>query len=99
MGIIVEFNPDLALRNIAEYESGNREYQECIPAELTVGQTYTFLKKGQRNYWLHGKMPLIETDGTVHSEPKASVVIQEATHFLRNGEQWTKGVYEVQEVL
>jgi len=50
MGIKVEFNPDLALRNISEYENGKRSMEECIPKDLQVGQTYDFLKKDQRNY-------------------------------------------------
>jgi len=50
MGIQVEFNPDLALRNIAEYKSGKRKIEECVPNPLKKGKVYNFLKKGQRNY-------------------------------------------------
>ena len=38
MGIKVEFNPDLALRNIAEFKNGNREIDECIPENLEIGK-------------------------------------------------------------
>ena len=63
MGIKVEFNPDLALRNISEYKKGNRKIEECIPEILKVGKVYNFLKNDQRNYWLQGEIPLLETKG------------------------------------
>lgn len=34
MGIKVEFNPDLALRDISEYKSGRRKKEECVPDPL-----------------------------------------------------------------
>jgi len=37
MGIIVEYNPDLALRNFQEYLNGKRLKEECIPNRLAVG--------------------------------------------------------------
>lgn len=99
MGIKVEFNPDLALRNISEYKNGNRSEEECIPEDLTIEQTYGFLKKDQRNYWLFGELPLLETQGNqVLSSPKASIIILEATHFIKNGEVYTRGRYKVVEV-
>ncbi len=99
MGIAVEFNPDLALRNYSEFESHKRYEEECIPRDLTAGKIYEFFKKGQRNYWLHGEIPLLETKGNqILSRPIASVIILEATHFLRNNEIFTKGRYKVVEV-
>lgn len=99
MGIHVEFNPDLALRNIAECEAGRREAAECIPATLEVGKQYPFLKRGQRNYWLHGELPLLETQGNEQlSRPKASIIIVEVTHFKRQEEVYTRGIYQVVEV-
>lgn len=99
MGIKIEFNPDLALRNIAEFEKGNRKEEECIPSNLITGKVYDFLKKDQRNYWLHGEIPLLETKGDeALSRPKASIIILEATHLLINGEMYTKGKYRVVEV-
>ena len=99
MGIQVEFNPDLALRNISEYKNNNRQEEECIPGNLEVDKTYSFLKKDQRNYWLHGEIPLLETKGNgVLSRPRASIVILEATHFLKDKEMYTKGKYKVIEV-
>lgn len=99
MGIVVEYNPDLALRNVAEFHAGNRKEAECIPEKLVVGQTYSFLKKDQRLYWLHGELPLLETQGNqVLSRPKASIIILDATHYLEAGEVWTKGRYKVVEV-
>lgn len=99
MGIKVEFNPDLALRNISEFKNGNRKIEECIPEDLEVGKIYNFLKKDQRNYWIYGEIPLIETKGNeVLSRPKASIKILEATHFCVDGIMYTKGKYQVIEV-
>jgi hypothetical protein len=99
MGIQVEFNPDLALRDINEYKNGNRELEECIPEDIEINREYNFLKKGQRNYWLFGEIPLLETKGEGNlSKPKASIIILEAVHFIKNGEIYTKGKYKVIEV-
>ncbi len=99
MGIKVEFNPDLALRNIAEFKNGNRKLEECIPENLEAGKVYPFLKKEQRLYWLYDEIPLLETQGNqVLSRPKASVIILEAIHFLKDGEVFTRGTYRVAEV-
>ncbi len=99
MGIKVEFNPDLALRNHSDYEKGDRKLEECLPEILEAGKTYDFLKKDQRNYWLQGEIALLETKGNeVLSRPLASIVILEATHFQLNGSTWTRGLYEVKEV-
>ncbi len=46
MGIKVEFNPDLALRNFSEFQNGNRQKQECIPEKIAKGQVFEFLKEG-----------------------------------------------------
>jgi hypothetical protein len=106
MGIKVEFNPDLALRNISEFKNGNRKIEECIPEKLEVGKVYEFLKSGQRlfylsdsEFWGNGQIPLCRTNGKEElSRPIASIKILEATHFLEKGEIWTKGKYRVVEV-
>ncbi|UCG95133.1 MAG: hypothetical protein JSV92_03755 [archaeon] len=99
MGIKTEYNPDLALRNISEFRKGLRKKEECIPENLEPGQVHGFLKRGQRNYWLEGEAPLVETKGNHQlSRPLASITIIEATHFLLDGEIWTKGKYRVVEV-
>lgn len=99
MGIKVEYNPDLALRNIKNFKEGLRKESECIPENLKSGEIYDFLKKDQRLYWLHGEIPLLETKGNEDlSYPLASIIILEATHFLNNDEVWTKGKYKVIEV-
>jgi len=96
MGIAVEFNPDLALRDRAEFEAGRRQETECLPARLEVGEMYPFLKSGQRNYWLMGELPLLETKGDAQlSRPLASIVITEATHFMVDGAIWTRGQFKV----
>lgn len=105
MGIKVEFNPDLALRSREKFPT--RDSRECIPEPLETGKRYEFLKRGQRNYWLEGEIPLLETKGYERlSRPIASVKIINVTHFVRvdpgikntREEVWTKGLYEVVEV-
>lgn len=100
MGIKAEYNPDLALRDIAEFKEGRRKEDECIPEKLEVGHTYSFLKRDQRLYWLHGEIPLVKTEGGEKlSFPVASVVILNATHSLIDGEVWTTGEYKVVEII
>jgi len=96
MGIQVEFNPDLALR---KFNTQNREVEECLPENLAIDKIYPFLKKGQRNYYLKGEVPLLITEGDEKlSKPIASIIILKAEHFLRNNEIYTKGEYKVVEV-
>ena len=100
MGIKVEFNPDLALRNISEFHSGNRKIEECIPELLEEGKIYNFLKEGQRFYWLDGELPLLETKGMENlSKPKASIIILETTHVKDSGKTYTKGKYKVIKII
>lgn len=97
---MVEFNPDLALRNISENKEGRRKIEECIPELLKEGEVYHFLKEGQRFYWLEGELPLLETKGMGNlSKPKASVIILEVTHFKDNGKTYTKGRYNVVKII
>jgi len=99
MGIITEYNPDLALRDPSEYRKGNRREDECIPVDLKAGRVYPFAKLGQRNYWLEGEIPLLITQGNQKlSQPIASIIILEAAHILVNGKPWTKGKYKVVDV-
>ena len=100
MGIQIEFNPDLALRNILQYKSGNRKPEECIPEKIEVGEIYDFLKEGQRFYWLEGELPLLETTGNGNlSTPKASIIILETTHIKENNKTYTKGKYKVVKII
>ena len=97
MGIQVEFNPSLALR--APKTKGRLE-EECVPESLITGETYYFLKSGQRNYWMGGEIPLHITEGEGKlSRPIASVTIIESTHYLnpKNNKPYTKGYYIVNE--
>jgi hypothetical protein len=106
MGIKIEFDPDLALRDYPEFEKGNRKEEECIPKSLEKNKTYSFLKKGLRTYWLsddpewsQGEIPLCKTTGDEKlSRPIASVKIIEVTHFLLNSEPYTKGIYKIVEI-
>ncbi|MBU0894745.1 MAG: hypothetical protein KKF48_00590 [Nanoarchaeota archaeon] len=96
MGIQIEFNPDLALR---KHETAGRLEHECLPKVLEVGKIYRFLKKGQRNYWLEGEIPLLETKGNQKlSRPLASIKILEATHFKVKEKTYTRGLYEIKEI-
>lgn len=89
----------MALRNTSEFKNGNRREEECIPEDLKTGSIYDFLKSGQRNYWLEGELPLLETKGNaVLSRPIASIIIVEATHFKEKDKVYTKGKYQVVEV-
>lgn len=94
MDILVEFNPDLALHR---YNSEGRMPEECLPKKIEVGGIYEFLKKGQRNYWLEGAIPLCATSGNGNlSRPIAAISILEATHMkLEDHEIWTLGFYGV----
>lgn len=99
MGIVVEYNPDLALRSFDECRAGRRKSEECLPEKVEEGKVYDFLKKDQRLYWLHGELPLLETKGNQQlSLPVASIIILEATHVLIDGEVWTKGKYKIVEI-
>lgn len=96
MGIKIEFNPDLALR---KFGTRNRLEEECLPKKPDVGHTYKFLKEGQRNYWLEGEIPLLETKGnSILSRPLASISILESTHFIRDKKIYTKGKYKINEI-
>ncbi len=96
MGIKVEHNPDLALR---AFGTSGRQNEECLPRMLVEGQIHPFLKEGQRNYWLEGETPLLETKGNEGlSRPIASITIIEATHFMLNGQPYTRGIYKINSV-
>jgi len=98
MGIQVEFNLDLALR---AFSTEGRDIKECLPEKIEEGRIYEFLKKGQRNYWLEGEIPLLETKGNQQlSKPLASITILEAMHFLdpTTEKPYTYGKYLVNEV-
>ena len=99
MGIEIEFNPDICLRDYSLFKEGKREEAECLPENIEAGKVYSFLKKGQRMFWFYGELALLETKGNQKlSRPLASIKILEATHFLKDEKVWTKGKYEVVEV-
>ena len=96
MGIVVEFNPDLALREYVEFKNGNRKKEECVPEKIEEGKVYDFLKKDQRNYWFFGEIPLVKTKGNQSlSRPIASIQIIEATHFIEGENIFTRGKYKI----
>jgi len=96
MSITAEYCPELCLR---EFKSFNRESEECVPERLEVNQSYPFLKKGQRHFWLNGEVALRKTQGNEQlSRPIASIIILESTHFIKNQEVWTRGIFKVTEI-
>ncbi|MFA4960644.1 MAG: NUDIX domain-containing protein [Candidatus Pacearchaeota archaeon] len=96
MGIQVEFNPDLCLR---EFNTPSRKSEECLPEKIEIGKVHSFLKKDFRNYWLMGEIPLRKTEGGEKlSKPAASVQILEVTHFIENGQKFTKGKYLIKDL-
>jgi hypothetical protein len=100
MGIRVEFNPDLCLRDIGEFDANRRLLEECLPREMAQGVVYDFLKAEQRLYWLHGELPLRETRGGEQlSRPRASVQILEVTYFIDKGQIFTRGKYRIEKIL
>ncbi len=96
----MQFAPDLVLRDFSEHLAETKQKEECIPKELKQEKTYSFLKTGQRAYWLDGEQPLVRkhTDGSL-SAPIASIIITEVTHFKLDGKIWTKGYYLIHKVL
>ncbi len=100
IGIKVEFNPDLALRNISEFNNGNHKIEECEPEHLEKGKVYQFLKTDQRQYCMVCQSPLVETkDGGKLSKELAAVRIIEVTHFFDDtGKVWTKGKYRYETI-
>ncbi len=103
MGIAVKFSPELALRDFSKVQEEDRLPEECVPENLQEGETYEFLKKGQRIYWLNedpywknGEMPLVKTEGNEKtSSPIASIKMLEVTHFIKDKEIYTKGKYKI----
>lgn len=100
MPINMQFAPDLVLRNIQEFKEGHRHEDECIPDPMLEGVEYSFLKEGQRAYWLDGEQPLLEKleDGSL-SPPRASIIILEVIHFKQNGKIYSRGRYSVVKVI
>lgn len=100
MGIAVEFNPDMALRNIREFKEGKRKEEECVPEKLEKGKVYNFLKEGQRHYCMICQSPLVETIGKGKlSKELAAIRILEVTHYFdENGKVWTKGKFKIEEI-
>jgi hypothetical protein len=95
MTIKTEYAPDLVLKS---FTTKNLP-EECIPKRLTKDETYDFLKTGQRIYWLEGEQPLLEKkDGTV-SRPIASIIILEVTHFMKHGNVFTKGKFQIIKII
>jgi hypothetical protein len=107
MGIAVEFSSELTLREFSEFAEGNKQKEECISEPIVEGETYDFLKKDQRIYWLNedsfwnfGEMPLVKTTGEGKStNPIASIKMLEVTHFIKEKEIWTKGKFKVIKII
>lgn len=105
MEIKTEFESALILCNMREFVMDKRKFDECIPENLKEGREYGFLKSGQLNYWILGKFPLHEKldppvgGVTVSKDPRAIINIFEVTHFIDNGQIFTKGKYKILQVI
>ena len=101
MEIKADFESALILANVREFVADKKKFDECIPENLKEGREYGFLVPGQRNYWILGKFPLHEKqeDGTVSEDPRAIINIFEVTHFIDNGQIFTKGKYKILQVV
>jgi hypothetical protein len=93
MGIKVEFNPDLCLR---EFGTEGRDLAECVPPVMTTGTFFQFLKEGQRCFWFEGPVDLRITKGNGNfGDPIAQVRIINASHHIRDGKVWTEGLARI----
>ena len=105
MEIKADFESALVLHNVREFVLDKRKFDECIPENLKEDREYGFLVPGQRNYWLLGKFPLHEKQDppvggvSVSEDPRAIINIYEVTHFIDNGQIFTKGKYKILQVV
>ena len=97
MGIQVEFNPDLALRDISHHREGKRSLEECLPKLLREGATHHFKKKGQRNYYFLEPVPLLETK-EINDYPPSSRRYYSGSNSLLKRIMYTKGRYRIEKV-
>ena len=84
MGIQVEFNPDLALRDISHHREGKRSLEECLPKLLREGATHHFKKKGQRNYYFLEPVPLLKQRKSTTIPPLAPLLFWKQLTFKEN---------------
>jgi hypothetical protein len=78
--------------------SGKLE-EECIPDELKENTVYPFLTPGQNIYPLDRPIPLKTIQITDLKEKSlAEITIEEATHYLKGGRPYTRGLYIVNKV-
>ena len=83
MGIEIEFNPDICLRDYSLFKEGKREEAECLPENIEAGKVYSFLKKGQRMFWFYGELALLETKGNQQLS-RPLVITTPSLNILRN---------------
>ena len=97
MRMKIKYDSNLCLRR---HGTPDRSFMENLPKDLVMNRTYYFLKTGKREFFIEGKIPLRETDGNGNlSRPLANVRIPEYTHFLKDGEVYTRGEYVILEIL
>ena len=96
----IAYNSDLALHNIATYKSGKSKAEECVPEDLTVGEEYSFLKKGHRNYQIDSIVTLLEMKpDDILFNFRALVEIKATEYLIEDKQSYTSGRYKVQELL
>lgn len=96
----IAYNSDLALYDPKDAKAGHLDEQECLPESLEVGQEYSFLKKGHRNYQPMSELTLLEMrHGDVLFTFKARVVLLSSQFIQKAGVSYTQGRYQVLEIL
>lgn len=96
MGVPVEFNAVLALRDAAESINEQRHVDEYLPDHPKVGQEYGFRKCGQRIYQLGVPLSLLTTAGDNKTMQKVgTAVIIEARHIMEEDHVLTIGRYRI----
>jgi hypothetical protein len=99
MGLEIEFNTLLVLRNMSEFHEGTRKKEECIPSDLEKEVSYSFLKSGQRIYPLMKEMALLETRNGNLSDPVAKIILTEINHMVYEEKLYTRGTYQVVNII
>ncbi len=96
----METHLDLALPNNSEHKKGSLRMEECAPENLEVGSVYHFLKKGHWNYEDGVQVTLMEIrGGEVLFDMRARVTILSTSFVIEDGQSYTKGEYQVEEIL
>lgn len=96
----ITYNTDLALYSFSQFQFGERREEECLPADLQVGEAYPFLKMGHRNYEIGGLVTLLEMEpDEVLFRMRAEVEIVESFYVIEDDQSLTRGTYRVTQLI